>query len=235
MKRGELLREGKAKKLFLTEDESLLIQEFKNDATAFNGAKKSEIEGKGEINCAVSTILFEYLDSYHIPTHFIRRLSPTEMLIKKLEIVKIEAVMRNIAAGSLVKRLGFPDGKQLEYPIFELYLKDDDLGDPLINDYHAFSLGIARPEEIRTIFRMTAKINAILKAFFERRGLVLVDFKLEYGRDGGDLIVADEISPDTCRIWDRKTHKKLDKDRFRFDMGGVEKAYQEVLERIKNG
>ena len=235
MEKKELIREGKAKKLYTTEDEILLIQEFKDDATAFNGAKKGSVNGKGEINCTISSIFFEYLQSYHVPTHYIKNLSPNEMLIKKVEIVPVEAVMRNIATGSLVKRLGLQEGKALEYPIFELYLKNDELGDPLINEYHAYALQVARPEEIRQIYRSTAKINAILKSFMERRGIMLVDFKLEFGRDENDeLILADEISPDTCRFWDRKTHKKLDKDRFRFDMGGVEDAYREILERISN-
>jgi len=235
LEKKELIHEGKAKKLYSTEEDNLLIQEFKDDATAFNGAKKGKISGKGEINCTISSIFFEYLQSYHIPTHFLSRLAPNEMLVKKVEIIPLEAVMRNIATGSLVKRLGFQDGKVLDYPIFELYLKNDELGDPLVNEYHAYALKLARPEEIRNMYRLTAKINAILKSFLERRGLILVDFKLEFGIDDQDeLIVADEISPDTCRFWDRKTHKKLDKDRFRFDMGGVEKAYREILERISN-
>ena len=233
MEKKELIREGKAKKLYSTEEETLIIQEFKDDATAFNAAKKGTIKGKGEINCTLSAIFFEYLQSYHVPTHFVKVSAPNDMIIKKVNIIPIEAVMRNVASGSLVKRLGLKDGKTLDYPIFELYLKDDALNDPLINEYHAYALGIAKPEDIRTIYRMTAKINAILKSYLERRGLILVDFKLEFGRDeDGELILADEISPDTCRIWDKKTSKKLDKDRFRHDMGGVEEAYQEVLERI---
>jgi len=235
LEKKKLIREGKAKKLYATEDEALLIQEFKDDASAFNGAKKGTIKGKGEINCTISSIFFEHLQSYHVPTHYIKNLSPNEMLIKKVEIVPVEAIIRNIATGSLVKRLGLQEGKTLEYPIFELYLKDDELGDPLINEYHAYALQAARPEEIRQIYRTTAKINAILKSFMEHRGILLVDFKLEFGRDDNDeLILADEISPDTCRFWDRKTHKKLDKDRFRFDMGGAEEAYREILERISN-
>ena len=234
LQKKELLYEGKAKKLFNTNEPTQLIQEFKDDATAFNGQKKGKIAGKGEVNCAISTILFEYLTSYNVANHFIRRLGPREMLVRKVEIVPIEAVMRNVATGSLVKRLGLEDGKTLRYPIFEMYLKNDKLGDPMINDYHALSLEIAAPEEIRAMFRMTAKVNALLRTFFERRGLVLVDFKLEFGRVGVELILADEISPDTCRIWDQKTRKKLDKDRFRHDMGEVEKAYQEVLQRLSN-
>lgn len=233
MEKKKLLHEGKAKKLWTTEDENLLIQEFKDDATAFNGVKKSSITGKGEINCTISAILFEYLQSYHIETHYEKTIAPAEMLVKKVDIIPLEAVMRNIATGSLVKRLGFQDGMQLDYPIFELYLKDDKLGDPLVNEYHAYALEIARPEDIRTMYRTTAKINSILKSFLDRRGVILVDFKLEFGCDSdGELILADEISPDTCRFWDRKTHKKLDKDRFRFDMGGVDKAYKEILDKI---
>ncbi|NQU06412.1 MAG: phosphoribosylaminoimidazolesuccinocarboxamide synthase, partial [Calditrichaeota bacterium] len=163
MEKKELLSEGKAKRLWTTDDENLLIQEFKDDATAFNGAKKSSITGKGEINCTISTIFFEYLQSYHVETHFVKTLAPAEMLVKKVEIIPLEAVMRNIATGSLVKRLGFQDGVQLDYPIFELYLKDDDLGDPLVNEYHASAMKIARPEDIRIMYRTTAKINSILK------------------------------------------------------------------------
>ncbi len=234
MEKKELLYEGKAKRLYITEDPSILVQEFKDDASAFDGVKKSKIAGKGECNCSISTVLFEYLESYHISTHFVKRLSPTEMAVKKVDIIPVEVVMRNIATGSLVKRLPFKEGKNLNYPIFELYLKNDELGDPLINEYHAFALDLCKPEEVRAMFRLTAKVNAILKAFFERRGLVLVDFKLEFGHCGDELVLADEISPDTCRIWDRKTHKKLDKDRFRFDIGGVVEAYKEVLARISN-
>lgn len=233
MEKQELIHEGKAKRLYSTAESDLLVQEFKDDASAFDGSKKGSIARKGEINCSVSTILFEYLESYHISTHLVKRLSPTEQLIKKVEIIPVEVVMRNIATGSLVKRLPFEDAKQLDYPIFELYLKNDELGDPLINEYHAYALDLCKPEEVRAMFRLTAKINAILKSYFERRSLILVDFKLEFGRYGkNEMLLADEISPDTCRIWDRKTHKKLDKDRFRFDMGGVEQAYQEVFERL---
>jgi len=234
LEKKELLHEGKAKKLWATEEPDLVIQEFKDDATAFDGSKKSTIADKGEINCSISTILFEYLESYHVPTHFIKRQSPTEQIVKKVNIIPIEVVMRNIATGSLVKRLPFEDSKLLSYPIFELYLKDDDLGDPLINEYHAFALDLCKPEDIRVMYRLAAKVKAILKSYMERRDLMLVDFKLEFGWYKNELILADEISPDTCRIWDRKTHKKLDKDRFRFDMGGVEEAYQEVLERLSN-
>ncbi len=234
MEKKELIHEGKAKKIYSTEDPDFVIQEFKDDATAFDGSKKDVIQGKGEINCSISTLVFEYLSSYYVPTHYVKRLNTTDQLVKKVEIIPIEIVMRNIATGSLVKRLPFEDGKSLSYPIFELYLKDDHRGDPMINEYHAYALKLCMPEDIRSMFRTAAKINAIMKAFMERRGLILVDFKLEFGWHQEELILADEISPDTCRIWDRKTHKKLDKDRFRFDMGGVEQAYQEVLDRLSN-
>ncbi|MBT3233131.1 MAG: phosphoribosylaminoimidazolesuccinocarboxamide synthase [Calditrichaeota bacterium] len=234
MEKKELLCEGKAKRLFSTEDPDLAILEFKDDTTAFDGSKKAEIAGKGELNCSISTILMDYLESYHVPTHFVKRLSPTEQIVKVVDTIPIEVVMRNIATGSLVKRLPFEDGKQLTYPIFELSLKNDELGDPLINEYHAYALDLCTQEDIRIMFRMTAKINAILRSFFERRGLILVDFKLEFGRHKNELMLTDEISPDSCRIWDKKTRKKLDKDRFRFDMGGMEQAYQEVLDRIGN-
>lgn len=233
MEKLELLKEGKAKKLYTTAEPDMLVQEFKDDATAFDGTKKGTITDKGELNCSISTVLFQYLESYHVPTHLIKRIGLREQLVKNVDIVPVEVVMRNYATGSLVKRLPFEEGKQLEYPILELYYKNDELGDPLINEYHAFAMKLCQPEDIRAMFRMTSKVNAILKSYFERRNLILVDFKLEFGRKGNDLIVADEISPDTCRIWDKKTHKKLDKDRFRFDMGGVEQAYQEVLERIE--
>jgi phosphoribosylaminoimidazole-succinocarboxamide synthase len=230
----ELLKEGKAKKLYTTEDKDILIQEFKDNATAFDGIKKGTINDKGELNCGISTVLFQYLESYNVPTHLIKRIGPREQLVKNAEIIQVEVVMRNYATGSLVKRLPFEEGKQLVYPILELYYKNDELGDPLINEYHAYALKLCQPEDIRAMLRMTSKVNAILKSYFERRDLMLIDFKLEFGRIGKDLILADEISPDTCRIWDKKTRKKLDKDRFRFDMGGVEQAYKEVLERIEN-
>ena len=234
MEKIELLVEGKAKKLYTTAEPDMLVQEFKDDATAFDGTKKGTIQNKGELNCSISTILFQYLESYNVPTHLLKRIGPTEQLVKKVDIIQVEVVMRNYATGSLVKRLPFEEGKQLVYPILELYYKNDELGDPLINEYHAYAMDLCKPEDIRAMFRITSKVNAILKSYFERRDLLLVDFKLEFGRYKNDLIVADEISPDTCRIWDRKTHKKLDNDRFRFNMGGVEQAYQEVLERIGN-
>ena len=234
MEKKELLYEGKAKRLYATDNNSLIIQEFKDDATAFNGAKKGKIPNKGEINNNISSFLFEYLDSYHIPTHFVRKLNATEMLVKKLTIIPIEVVVRNVATGSLTRRYGTPEGTVLEYPILEHYMKNDKLGDPLINEFHAYAFGLATPEEMRAISRVASKVNAILKSFFDRRGLTLVDFKLEFGKFNDSILLGDEISPDTCRIWDKKTNKKLDKDRFRHDLGGVEKAYRELEERLLN-
>ncbi len=234
IQKKELLCEGKAKKVFLTSDEDKLIQEFKDTATAFNGAKKGSISKKGEINNTISAFLFEYLENYHIPTHYIEKVSSNEMLIKKLDIIPVEIVLRNLAAGSLCTRYKLAEGTEMEYPILEYYLKDDELHNPMINEYHAYAFGHATPDETRAINRIASKVNAILKSFFDRRNLVLVDFKLEFGKRGTEIYLADEISPDTCRIWDKKTHKKLDKDRFRFDMGGVDKAYAELRDRIVN-
>ncbi len=234
IQKKELLYEGKAKKVFLTSEEDKLIQEFKDDATAFDGTKKGNISKKGEINNAISAFLFEYLENYHIPTHFLEKLSAREMLIRKLDIIPIEVVLRNIAAGSLCARYKIQEGEEMRYPILEYYLKNDELHDPMINEYHAYAFGYATPDETKVINRIASKVNAILKSFFDRRGLVLVDFKLEFGKAGTEIFLADEISPDTCRIWDKKTKKKMDKDRFRHDMGGVEKAYQELRDRIIN-
>jgi len=234
LEKRELLYEGKAKRIYLTSDEGLVIQEFKDDASAFDGQKKGTILNKGEINNDISSFLFEYLENYHIPTHFVEKLSATEMLVKRLDIIPIEIVMRNVAAGTLCTRYKIPEGTVMEYPVLEFYLKDDELHDPMINEYHAYAFGHATPEEMKAIGRIASKVNAILKSYFDRRNLLLVDFKMEFGRSGSEMFLADEISPDTCRIWDKKTHKKLDKDRFRHDMGGVEKAYQELRERIIN-
>lgn len=234
MEKLELLYEGKAKKIFKTSQIEFAVMEFKDDTTAFDGAKKGSIKEKGTVNCSIASILLQYLESYNVDTHFEKKLSQNEMLVKLVEIIPIEVVLRNIATGSLVKRLPFKDGQVLEQPMLETYLKDDSRHDPLINENHAFALKLCTPEEIRTMYRLTTKINAILKAFFDRRGLLLVDFKLEFGRVGNQIILADEITPDTCRIWDKETNKKLDKDRFRHDLGDVEDAYHEVLNRISN-
>lgn len=228
-----LLYEGKAKKIFSTDEENVLVQEFKDDATAFNGLKKDKIAHKGELNNQISTAIFEHLKSKDIPTHFIKKISDNEMLVKKVNIVKIEVVCRNIAAGSLVKKFGFTEGAELEIPIVEYYLKSDELGDPLFTEEHIYALKLADKHELSVIKKMALTINGILKKFFLEKGIKLVDFKLEFGKDKfGNIILADEISPDTCRLWDLQTNKKLDKDRFRFDLGEVEEAYQEVKNRL---
>ena len=228
-----LIYEGKAKRLYTTDNTEEFLQEFKDDATAFNGLKKDKIPHKGELNNQISSIIFEHLSKEGIPTHFIRRVSGTEMLVKKVSIIKAEVVCRNVAAGSLVKKLGFTEGIELDPPIVEFYLKSDELGDPLFTDDHILALGIAMREELDIIRDFTFRINDILKKFFLTRGIRLVDFKLEFGRDmNGKVILADEISPDTCRLWDLATGKKLDKDRFRFDLGDVEAAYKEIMDRV---
>lgn len=228
-----LIYEGKAKRLYTTDNQEEFLQEFKDDATAFNGLKKDKIPHKGELNNQISSIIFEHLSKEGIPTHFIRKISENEMLVRKVSIIKAEVVCRNVAAGSLVKKLGFTEGVELHPPIVEFYLKSDELGDPLFTDDHILALGIASREELETIRDFAFRINDILKKFFLSRGIRLVDFKLEFGRGViGNIILADEISPDTCRLWDLATGKKLDKDRFRFDLGDVEAAYKEIMERV---
>ncbi len=233
IEKKEHLYEGKAKKVFATNDPSLVIMEYKDAATAFNGEKKGTIEDKGVMNNKISNSLFEMLESKGIPTHFIAQLSEREVLCKKVSIVPLEVIVRNVAAGSFSKRLGIPEGSPLKTTIFEISYKDDSLGDPLINDYHAVAIGAATWDELKTIYSIAAKINDILKAFFLDLGIKLIDFKLEFGKDTkGTIILADEISPDTCRFWDAKTNEKLDKDRFRRDMGNVKEAYVEILNRV---
>lgn len=232
MNKTKLLHEGKAKKVFLTENSDLVIQEFKDDATAFNNKKKGTISNKGIVNNAISCKLFTYLDDNGVPTHFVEKLSDRDMLCKYLDIIMVEVVARNVAAGSLVRRYGFEEGTKLEKPIIELYLKDDDLDDPLMNESHAVALGLASYEELETLKEQAAKINTLMKSFFAERKLNLVDFKLEFGRHKGEIFLGDEISPDTCRFWDLDTGEKMDKDRFRFDLGGVEDAYSEVEKRV---
>lgn len=232
-KKKKKVYEGKAKILYETDSEELLIQEFKNDATAFDGKKKGTIKGKGIINNQVSAHLFTFLESYHIPTHFVRAQSDNAMVIKKLSMVPVEVVVRNIATGSYVKRFGVKEGKPFEQPLMEFFLKDDAKHDPLITKDEILASSLATPEELRLIERYTQKINAVLRAFFLRRNITLVDFKLEFGRTkNGKLILADEISPDTCRFWDAESGEKLDKDRFRHDLGKVEEAYREVHKRV---
>ena len=226
--------EGKAKKVFTTGDENLVIIRYKDDATAFNGEKKGQIEDKGIMNNRIASGLFELLGQSGVPTHFVSRLNDRDMLCKKVKIVPLEVIVRNVAAGSMAKRLGLAEGTELKATVFELSYKDDSLGDPLINDYHAVAIGASTFDEIEKIKSITFKINEILKAFFLQRDIRLIDFKLEFGKtaETGELVLADEISPDTCRFWDAKTGEKLDKDRFRRDLGNVKEAYIEILKRL---
>lgn len=232
MKKGEMIYEGKAKKVYVTDDPDKIIIYYKDDATAFNGVKKGQIVDKGVMNNTITSTLFELLEKNGIKTHFEKKLSDREQLCKKVTIVPLEVITRNVAAGSMAKRLGLEEGMELKSPVFEISYKKDELNDPLINDYHAIAIGIATQEELDTIYAMTAKINEILKAFFLERGVKLIDFKLEFGKFHDEIILADEISPDTCRFWDAETNEKLDKDRFRRDLGNVEEAYIEMLKRI---
>ena len=235
MKKGEQLYEGKAKKVFATDDPDIVIVDYKDDATAFNGLKKGTIAGKGVINNKMSNMMFRMMEQHGIPTHFVEELSDRETAVKKVQIVPLEVIIRNTAAGSFSKRYGVPEGKKLPVTVFEFSYKNDDLGDPLINDYHALAMELATPEEIETIKRMAFKVNDVMKEFFASLNIDLIDFKLEFGRFKGQIILADEISPDTCRFWDMTTGEKLDKDRFRRDLGGVEDAYKEVFARLTGG
>lgn len=235
MEKQELLYEGKAKRVYATADPDLVIVDYKDDATAFNGLKKGQILNKGILNNKIAGYFFELLAASGIANHFVRRLSEREMLVKKLEILKVEVVVRNLAAGSLAKRLGLEEGTSLRRPVLELYYKDDELHDPMINEYHLYALGIATEEQVREIGATALKINEILTVALQQRQIVLVDFKLEFGLFHGKLLLGDEISPDTCRFWDAGTREKLDKDRFRRDLGGVEEAYEEILLRLTGG
>jgi phosphoribosylaminoimidazole-succinocarboxamide synthase len=233
IKPGPALYEGKAKKVFAAHREDLVIIHYKDDATAFNGEKKGQITDKGILNNKIASFLFELLEKSGVPTHFIARTSDRDMVCKKVKIIPLEVIVRNVAAGSMAKRLGLTEGAPLKTTVFELSYKDDALGDPLINDYHAAAIGASTFEEIEEIKKHTFKINRILSDFFLERGIRLIDFKLEFGRtETGELVLADEISPDTCRFWDAKTNEKLDKDRFRRDLGGVKEAYIEILNRM---
>ena len=233
MKKLEQLYEGKAKKVFATDDPELFIVDYKDDATAFNGEKRGTIVGKGVINNKVTNFLMQKLEKEGVPTHFVKQLSDRETLVKKVSIVPLEVIIRNISAGSFSKRYGVEEGIVFDQPTIEFSYKNDDLGDPLINEYHALALKLATAEEIETIKKYAFKVNEFLKAFMKENGIDLVDFKLEFGRlSDGTIVLADEISPDTCRFWDSKTHEKLDKDRFRRDLGHVEDAYQEILRRL---
>ena len=233
MEKREMLYEGKAKKVFATEDPELLIVSYKDDATAFNGKKKGTITGKGAINNRVTNFMMQRLEEQGVPTHFVEELNDRETVVKKVEIVPLEVIIRNISAGSFAKRYGVEEGIVFENPTIEFSYKNDDLDDPLINEYHIQALKLATLEEVDTIKKMAFKVNDVMKAFFAKRNVDLVDFKLEFGKTSdGTIVLADEISPDTCRFWDSETHEKLDKDRFRRDLGNVEDAYDEMLKRI---
>ncbi len=233
MEKREQLYEGKAKKVFATDNPQLLIVSYKDDATAFNGLKKGTIVGKGVINNRMSNLLMQHLEKAGIPTHFVEELSDRETLVKKVSIVPLEVIIRNIAAGSFSKRYGVEEGFVFETPTIEFSYKNDELGDPLMDEYHAVAMKLATKEEIETIKKYAFGVNEQLKAFWSKCGVILVDFKLEFGRlSDGTIVLADEISPDTCRLWDSETGEKLDKDRFRRDLGGVEAAYAEVMKRL---
>src|SRR3989338_7036660 len=231
-KRLDKIYEGKAKIVYETDSPDLLIQYFKDDATAFDATKRGTIAQKGVVNNKISARLFSLLESKGVATHFVKQLDDRQMLIKRLKIIPLEVTIRNIVAGGMAKMLGLEEGIVLEPPVFEYHYKNDALHDPLINDYHALSLKLAAPEELKFIEKVSFTINKVLKDFFIKKDVVLVDFKLEYGRHKGKLILGDEISPDTCRFWEKGTNRKLDKDRFRRDLGNVEGAYQEMLEKV---
>ena len=233
MEKLELLYEGKAKKVFKTDRPDVYLVQYKDDATAGNGAKRGTIRGKGAVNNQVTNHLMKFLEGKGIPTHLVEELSETETPVKKVQIVPLEVIVRNVAAGSLAKRLGMEEGTKLNCTVLEYCYKDDALGDPLVNDYHIAALGAATPEELRQIADYSMKINQELGEYLKTAGIELIDFKLEFGRDvNGNIILADEISPDTCRFWDVKTHAHLDKDLFRRDLGGEEEAYREVMHRL---
>ncbi|MDE6060285.1 MAG: phosphoribosylaminoimidazolesuccinocarboxamide synthase [Clostridia bacterium] len=233
MEKKEMLYEGKAKKVYATDNADVVLVSYKDDATAFNGLKKGTITGKGVINNKVTNYMMKQLEKEGVPTHLIEELSDRDTLVKKVSIVPLEVIIRNISAGSFSKRYGVEEGIVFAEPTIEFSYKNDDLGDPLINDYHALALGIATKEDIETIKTLSFKVNAFMKKFFKAINIDLVDFKLEFGKTSdGTIVLADEISPDTCRFWDSTTHEKLDKDRFRRDLGNVEGAYQEMMKRI---
>lgn len=232
MEKREMLYEGKAKKVFKTDNDKEYIVSYKDDATAFNGVKKGTIAEKGVVNNTMSAVIFKMLEEKGIPTHLIELLNDRETLVKAVEIVPLEVIPRNIAAGSLAKRLGLEEGTVLKRPVLELCYKDDDLGDPMINDSHVLAIDLATEAQLSKIKEYAMRINEILVAYFAERKMKLVDFKIEFGLYNGEIILADEISPDTCRLWDADTNEKLDKDRFRRDLGDVEEAYQEVLKRL---
>ena len=233
MEKREQMYEGKAKKVFATDDANYCIVSYKDDATAFNGLKQGTISGKGVVNNKMSNYLMQLLEKEGVPTHYVEELNDRETVVKKVSIVPLEVIIRNVAAGSFSKRLGVEEGTALKTTILEFCYKNDDLGDPMVNDYHILAMGYATEEDLNTIKTLTFKINEFLKDFFKKINVDLIDFKIEFGKTAdGQIVLADEISPDTCRFWDATTHEKLDKDRFRRDLGGVEDAYQEMMKRI---
>ncbi|KYG71053.1 phosphoribosylaminoimidazolesuccinocarboxamide synthase [Planococcus maritimus] len=233
MEKAQLLYEGKAKRLYQTDEQGILWVEYKDSATAFNGEKKEEISGKGRLNNQITSLLFEKLKANGIASHFVKQLSDSEQLVREVSIIPIEVVVRNIVAGSMAKRLGLEEGKAIEVPVVEFYLKDDALGDPLITDDHVAMLGLATEQEVAVLKDKARKINEVLIGFFQEIGVDLVDFKIEFGRDEqGDILLADEISPDTCRLWDKETKQKLDKDVFRRNLGNLTDAYELILSRL---
>lgn len=233
MEKLELMYEGKAKKVFRAEREDEVLVYYKDDATAFNGEKKASISSKGILNNTICSIIFEMLNKNGIKTHFVKKVSDREQICKKVEIVPLEVIVRNIAAGSMAKRYGVKEGTELKNTVLEISYKNDELGDPLMNDYHAMALGIATREELDYIYSVALKVNDLLSEFFLKQGIKLVDFKLEFGKFNGEIVLADEVSPDTCRLWDIATGEKLDKDRFRRELGDLVEGYKKVLERIQ--
>lgn len=235
MEKKEMLYEGKAKQVYATEDKDIIVMHYKDDATAYNGIKKASINNKGVLNNKITTIIYKKLQEAGIPTHYIDTLNDRDQLCKKVKILPLEVIVRNIIAGSMSKRLGIPEGTKPENTIFEICYKDDALGDPLINDHHAVALGAATYDELKTVYDLTARVNEELKKMFLEVGVVLVDFKVEFGKTSdGQIVLADEISPDTARLWDAQTNKKLDKDRFRRDLGDVISAYEEIYSRLQS-
>ncbi len=232
MEKKELLYEGKAKKVFTTEDPDVLIVSYKDDATAFNGLKKGTIVGKGAINNRMTNYIFKKLEAKGVPTHLIEELNDRETAVKKVEIVPLEVIIRNFSAGSFAKKMGMEEGVKFSRPTLEFSYKNDDLGDPFINKYYALALELATEEEIDAITRYAFQVNEVMQEYFASLNIELIDFKIEFGRYHGQIVLADEVSPDTCRLWDKDTHEKLDKDRFRRDLGNVEDAYQEVFRRL---
>jgi len=235
MKKLEQLYEGKAKKIFKTDDEAHVIVHYKDDATAFNGEKKDTINGKGVLNNTITSIIFEMLEKSGVKTHFIKKLNDREQLCRKVDIIPLEVIVRNEAAGSMAKRYGLQEGTPLQVTVLEISYKRDDLGDPLMNDYHAVAMGITTFDELKMIYTVASKVNDLLKAFFIKLGIKVVDFKLEFGKQNDEIYLADEISPDTCRFWDVQTGKKLDKDVFRRNLGNLTDVYQELLARLEKG